>query len=262
MGTILDKLNYLNSTKTAIKNAIIAKGGTVGDNDTFRDYVTDITNIVSEDTIQLKALIQGDCENFIIPNGTTSIRRYAFYNYSNPLRIIMPDSVTTLSSQCFMNCTGLISVTFSNNITNIPTQAFSSCSSLTEITIPNSVTTMEYGAFMGCSNLVSATLSDNLTIIPMQAFSQCSKLTSINIPNSVTTIEGSVFSYSNAITTINIPSSVTTINSNAFYSCGLTSIYIDQPNNGVSGAPWGASNATVYWNDGTKREPSLDDIFG
>ena len=47
MGTINDKLTYLNGTKTAIKNAIIAKGGTVGENDTFRSYANKISNLPS-----------------------------------------------------------------------------------------------------------------------------------------------------------------------------------------------------------------------
>ena len=45
MGTIADKLNYLNTTKTNIKNAIIAKGVAVSDNDTFRSYATKISDI-------------------------------------------------------------------------------------------------------------------------------------------------------------------------------------------------------------------------
>lgn len=42
MGTTADKLTYLNDTKTAIKNAIIAKGGTVESTDTFRSYADKI----------------------------------------------------------------------------------------------------------------------------------------------------------------------------------------------------------------------------
>lgn len=47
MGTIAEKLNYLNTTKTNIKNAIIEKGVEVSDSDTFRDYATKIADISS-----------------------------------------------------------------------------------------------------------------------------------------------------------------------------------------------------------------------
>lgn len=45
MGTIAEKLTYLNETKTAIKNAIIAKGVSVTDNDSFRSYADKIESI-------------------------------------------------------------------------------------------------------------------------------------------------------------------------------------------------------------------------
>ncbi len=38
MGTLVEKINYLKETKTAIKNAIVAKGVPVSDTDTFRSY--------------------------------------------------------------------------------------------------------------------------------------------------------------------------------------------------------------------------------
>ena len=45
MGSIADKLTYLQETKTAIKNAIVAKGVTIDDTDTFRSYADKIREI-------------------------------------------------------------------------------------------------------------------------------------------------------------------------------------------------------------------------
>lgn len=45
MGTTADKLAYLNGTKTAIKNAIVAKGVAVPDGTTFRAYADKISSI-------------------------------------------------------------------------------------------------------------------------------------------------------------------------------------------------------------------------
>ena len=45
MRTIADKLTYLSDTKAAIKSAIIAKGVTVSDSDTFRSYADKISSI-------------------------------------------------------------------------------------------------------------------------------------------------------------------------------------------------------------------------
>lgn len=47
METITDKLNYLNNTKIAIRDAINSKGGTLTEEDSFRSYVAAIGNITT-----------------------------------------------------------------------------------------------------------------------------------------------------------------------------------------------------------------------
>ena len=62
MGTTSDKLNYLLDTKTQIKQALIDKGQTITDNDTFRSYaqkIEDIENGTEDATLQAKYLLQG-----------------------------------------------------------------------------------------------------------------------------------------------------------------------------------------------------------
>jgi len=59
MGTIAEKLNYLNTTKTNIKNAIIAKGVTVETTDTFRDYATRISEITDGSVEELTVTENG-----------------------------------------------------------------------------------------------------------------------------------------------------------------------------------------------------------
>lgn len=48
MGTINEKLDYLETTKTKIKEAIVAKGVAVDDATTFRQYAEKITSIPQE----------------------------------------------------------------------------------------------------------------------------------------------------------------------------------------------------------------------
>lgn len=47
MGTIAEQINYLAETKTAIKEALVAKGVNVADTDTFRSYADKIGQIQS-----------------------------------------------------------------------------------------------------------------------------------------------------------------------------------------------------------------------
>ena len=54
MGSISEKLEYLNETKEEIKTAIKNKGVTIADTDTFRSYANKIANLKTTPTLQLK----------------------------------------------------------------------------------------------------------------------------------------------------------------------------------------------------------------
>ena len=73
-------------------------------------------------------------------------------------------------------------------------------------------------------------------------------VTSITIPSGVTSISTYAFSSCTSLKSITIPSSITSIANDAFTNCtSLTSITINKPEGSISGAPWGAPNATVQW---------------
>lgn len=66
MGTIAEKLDYLEGTKSAIKDAIVAKGVEVLDTDTFRSYAEKIEGITTGSPSQDKSIT-------ITNNGTTTV---------------------------------------------------------------------------------------------------------------------------------------------------------------------------------------------
>lgn len=73
MNTTSEKLNYLLDTKTAIKNALIEKGASVEDTDTFRSYADKILSLQigsggSSDTVESEEMYIQDTE----PNITSS----------------------------------------------------------------------------------------------------------------------------------------------------------------------------------------------
>lgn len=137
--------------------------------------------------------------------------------------------------------------------------------------VNDDLTEIGYSAFSGCANLTSATFT-KVTKIGDSAFSPCISLKSISLPE-VRKIGGSVFnncplafismpkievlgsdndfwgifSYSCKMTTINIPSTIQSIGKIAFEMTKITTINIDRRADSISGAPWGATNATVNW---------------
>lgn len=74
-------------------------------------------------------------------------------------------------------------------------------------------------------------------------------ITSITIPAGVTTIGFAAFMMCDNLASVTIPASVTSIEEGAFDGCpALTDIYCGFAEGAVSGAPWGAENATIHYN--------------
>lgn len=137
-----------------------------------------------------------------IPDGTTSIGDYAFYNCTRLSSITIPDSVTGIGDFAFEGCTSLASITIPVSVTSIGYKAFYDCSSLESITIPNSVTRIGDFAFKGCTSLKSIIIPDSMTRIGASAFEGCTSLSSITIPDSVTSIGNYALSNTNKLADI------------------------------------------------------------
>ena len=201
--------------------------------------------------------------NYKIPDGVTSICRYAFSGCTSLTSITIPDSVTEIGGSAFENCSSLTSITIPDSVTSIGVGAFVGCSSLTSIMIPDNVTYIGGAVFADCSSLTEIKVStqnakyvsvngvlynkdkttimcypagkkdknykilDGVTEICTSAFNGCSSLTSITIPDSVTEIGVSAFSGCSSLTGITIPDSVTRIDMSTFRGCSsFTSITI------------------------------------
>ena len=118
----------------------------------------------------------------------------------------------------------------------------------------------------------SPTLPSGLTKIGDYAFYEYRTMKSIILPNGITSIGNSAFYYCLDLALTELPSELTSIGSRAFYNCtGLTEItFKGKPNSisstaftsctnlktikvpwaegAVSGAPFGASSATIVYN--------------
>lgn len=105
------------------------------------------------------------------------------------------------------------------------------------------------GAFSECQNLAHVSFSEGITSIGEYAFADCTSLALTSLPAGVTSIGGGVFSGCTSLTSITFKGTPTTINSSAFSGCtNLTDIKVPWAEGAVSGAPWGATNATITYN--------------
>ena len=158
--------------------------------------------------------------------GYDKIRDYAFSSCSSLALISLPSGITSIGRDAFSHCKKLALTSLPSGITSIGSYAFNGCPALALTSLPSGITSIEPTAFSGCSNLALTSLPSGITSIGKNAFSGCFNLTSLTFEGTPTTIKNNSFSNCFNLTTINVP-----------WAEGA-----------VSGAPWGATKATINYN--------------
>lgn len=126
---------------------------------------------------------------------------------------------------------------------------FAWCSNLESVGLPKYLTHTGQGTFLKCEKLKSISLPSGLKTIGYSAFGNTG-LEEIVIPASVTTIEEGAFSGCASLKTVYFEGTPNSIHNKAFYnSTAITDIYLPcSQSECPSGAPWGATNATIHYN--------------
>ena len=193
--------------------------------------------------------------DLVIPNGIDSIGDDAFRTISI-LSVTIPDGVKNIGNNVFEDCRSLESATVPAG-TKIGNYLYNGCVKLVNVKISKGVKIISKGMFNSCFSLENIIIPDSVESIETYAF-QSTLLKSIDIPNSVKHIGHTVFG-STPLRSLTIPYSVTTIDEGAFNYCkNLNEIRIpDKEKGSISGAPWGADKALVYW----KNIKSMNDFY-
>lgn len=196
MGTIAEKLTYLNETKNAIKNAIVNKGVSVNDSDTFRSYADKISSIEAGGgtggDAELEASFISSIDDSLganvtkLPSGLTSIGARAFYQKSNLALTELPSGVTSIGTNAFYYCTKLALTELPNGITSIGAEAFRGCTKLAITKLPDEVTTLGNSSFEACSSIQTMEVPSGVTTIPNRLFNSCSKMTYLHFKGNIT----------------------------------------------------------------------------
>lgn len=193
-----------------------------------------------EDEDILKSVVDGSVTSIKIPDNTTKIKDYLFYEDTNLTNVefpqglesignyafykcnlkhcTLPKNITTLGVNCFRGC-DLQELTIPSSVTEIGNYAFSENVSLKNVTIPESVTTLGTYIFNGCIGLTDAVINSNITTIPSAIFYECSSLERVTLPSNITEIGNGAFRYCEKLTSINLPSTLTKIGSYSFENC-------------------------------------------
>ena len=159
---------------------------------------------------------------------------------SNGTQVVTPEEGKLLSK-----------VTINTNVepsTPYTLEMYNSESELTSITLKGQKK-IRNNQYKDCAALSSVTLPDTLTNIGNEAFSGCTALTNIIIPASVTDIGSNAFKGCTGLTTITFLGTPTSISVDAFTDINGVNINVPWADETiVTGAPWGAIDATINYN--------------
>lgn len=292
MGTIAEKLTYLEGTKSAIKDAIIAKGVEVADTDTFRSYAEKIESIEAG----------GSCESQskelnITDNGTrvvTPDEGYLLNQVTVTTNVItgkpeLPNGISFAAStwttfdtdpydwsqvysgtNLFNQCTNLQTLT-GTAISSVYFldlyQTFNNAYKLTSIPkLQGKPSIIDY-AFDNCSLLEEVDLSDmdfSELVSMYGAFANCkSWVQNIDMSNAPIKIMTTAFAGSKITQFPKINTELLELCNYAFNGCtGLTSININLPRAiDMSYMFYNCQNLTEVNISGTKYVESIQSLF-
>ena len=125
--------------------------------------------------------------NLVIPNGTTEIKQYAFYNCQGLTSVTLPTSLTSVGTSAFSTCTHIentnylgtidqwCGITFASNVSNpafFSQKLFINGVEQTDIYLSDELAEIKNYAFESNATLASVSIKNSTTIQP-DAFKNC-----------------------------------------------------------------------------------------
>ena len=198
----------------------------------YNYYLLEKAPYERNDKTTLSEVPQDTVGEYIVPEGITSIRNYAFDGCRHITSVKMPDSVRSIEWYAFKDCTSLESVSISPNVDFIGDGAFKGCSKLKSLFISANVRILYRWAFDECTSLSRIEVAEAnkffaskdgmLYSKDMTNLIKCPSAIEIRdliIPDGVTTIEGNAICGSVKIKSVYLPKSLKQIYRSSIYDC-------------------------------------------
>ena len=220
----------------------------------------------NDDRIYLFDCDENNGSDLVLPtdyNGKQyRIKEFAFRDYNWIRSIKISAGVKDIGRGAFWDCGSLEEITVDSNST-IYTAIDGSLYSKDEKTlvqyalgksdsifvVPEKVEAIGAYALCGSLNLSHLVIGNNVITIDDYAIADCLQLMKVTFGMRVKTINEFAFAYCIQLNTITLPDSIQTIQNYAFLYCNaLVEIQVPWNEGAVTGAPWGASNASIIYN--------------
>jgi hypothetical protein len=143
--------------------------------------------------------VAAEAEFYEVPDGTETIRSYAFAGSENLKSLALP-SIKTIEDSAMAECFALTQLDFGNVLINLGRAALSDCCWLTTVDLP-----------------------ETLEVIGPKCFEKCTLLTQIFLPNGVTKIGEQAF-FDSGIVLLSILGTIRDINPSALSGCDTLAV--------------------------------------
>lgn len=125
---------------------------------------------------------------YSIPEGVTTIGKYAFLYSKNLVSVTFPSTLITIESSAFNGCNKLATVELPEGLVSIDYHAFNSCDALSVVTIPSTCASLGDGVFNWDKHLTSVTIKSKITSFDKWGvFKYCADSLTIYAPAGSTT---------------------------------------------------------------------------
>jgi len=197
-------------------------------------------------------------KRIVIPEGYTSIGKWAFENCKGLTEVKLPESFAYIKEKAFDGCTGLTEINLPKNLTFIKDNAFRACTGLTKITVDenNPVFCSLDGVLFdkAMTTLVlfpegkkgGYSVPEGIVKIKFSVFDLCKELTAISFPQSLVSIESWFINWARPLTDI-------TVNVNNPYYCSIDGVLFDKEKRDLIAYPRSRSKTEYSVPYGTQR---------
>ena len=259
MMSIATALAALDAQRDSLATNLTTKGVTAANTETLSQLVPKVLDITGGETIT-KGVVIFDVAADGRPTAAAvygeTIYQYMFAGggYGLLVSLQFKSEVTTIGARAFNNCPNLALTELPETITSIETYAFYGCSKLALTQLPSGLSLIPSVTFRDCTKLAITSIPIGVTKIDTNAFQSCTGIVNLHIRNGATAYGTAPFSGCTGLQNViigDVGSPASSVRSGIFTNCtqtGLTiSVYCTNPATPPTGAPWGATNATVNY---------------
>lgn len=156
-----------------------------------------------------------------MPDGITTLGRYAFNSCTSLETINLPNSITVMGMNCFSGCSSLKSVTLPSGIYYVSSECFSDCRNLVSVNFPanGNLYKLSSSCFSGCTSLASVTLPGNIKDLDIRCFMNCKSLKQVILSEGTTGLGLGCFTNCTSLESITFPESINGIGMYCFDGC-------------------------------------------